>query len=126
MKKYRRQNRQISVNRRKSRRFAALRQESGNETGIEVTLPEIRILEHTPEKPDVGFDAFHVVLTQGAAHSRDRFLTCGSPGDELRNKGVVIQRHRPALVNAAIVANTRPGGRAQPNDLSRRWKEVVL
>src|SRR6266478_4241881 len=95
-----------------------------HEAGVELARCEVRVPDDAAQDGQRGSQAAHVVLGEGAVHARDRRLAVRRPDDELGHQGVVVARHRVALVDARVVAHPGAAGGAQSQDLAWRGHEV--
>ena len=84
------------------------------------------MLQNAPEEREIGLDAANEVFVEGAPHAGNGGFTIGSIGHQLGEHGIVVERHSPALVDAAILADSRPAGLQQPGNFAGRGKEVVF
>src|SRR5262249_50690503 len=76
-----------------------------DEARVEIASLEVRMSKYFQKESEVRFDAFDLILMQGALHSGNRFLTGRSPRDKFRNQRIVLDWNRPAFIDSAIVAH---------------------
>src|SRR3954466_272755 len=86
-------------------RRAMSREKLVDEPGMQMPGAEFRVLEDLSEEPDIRANSADVVLPQSAHHPVDGFTARARPNSQLRQQWVVLHRHRPAFVDAAVDAN---------------------
>ncbi len=74
---------------------------------------EVGIVQNAAEQRDVGLDAADEIFIQSARQTRDRLLAICSVADQLGQQRIVIDRHVPAFIHAAVAADARARGREQ-------------
>ena len=77
------------------------------------------MLQNAPEQRQIGFDAANKVFIQGAPHAGNGGWPVRSVGDQLGQHRIVVQRHCPTLINAAIFTHAGTGGAQKLGDLAR-------
>src|SRR5262249_18258988 len=77
---------------------------------IDFASPEIGIIHDRSEQRQVSLNPAYEILVQGAAQPTNGLLASATGDDQLRQQRVIVQRHRPSLVNAAVVSYSRPFG----------------
>src|SRR5215210_8171415 len=65
--------------------------------------------------------AGHHQLPERIPHSRERLSPVGSPYDELREHGIVVQGHLATDLDSTVPADARPSRSSQILDTSGRW-----
>ena len=94
--------------------------------GVNARRFEIVIAQDAAKESEVRPDAANHVLIERAQQPCNRRLARRREGNQLREHGIVIERHHPAFVNARVLANPRPSGLQQSRDLAGRREEAVV
>src|SRR5688500_14657219 len=63
-----------------------------DKTGIDPARHEVFVVENPAEERNRGFDAAHMVLSQGAPHPAQGMITRVAPGHQLRDERIVEDR----------------------------------
>ena len=93
-----------------------------------VTLPawKSRVVDHVFEERDVGLDAAHAELAEGAIHALAGVRELAAPGGDFHQQRIVVRRDdRAAVGRAAVEPDAEAGGRAIGVDLAVIGNEVV-
>ena len=75
---------------------------------------------------NVGFDPPHLILPQRPTHAEDRFHPVLSPGNQLRDHRIIVNRHLRFLIDTAIIADPESLRQPQPFDLAGKGHEIVF
>ncbi len=95
------------------------------EAGVKIATAEIGVIEQTGIQAEIGGDAGNLELLNRAAHTVDGLLAGSGPDRELGDQRIVIERHVPARVDAAVDTNARTRGFGVMNDFSGAREKAV-
>src|SRR5579884_1256756 len=101
-------------------------QQSIQKSRINPARLKIGIAKNPAKQRNIGLDPAYKIFVQRPPQTHDHLLAVRAIPDQLRQQRIVIDRHRPAFVHAAVPANPRPRGRKQQRDLPRRRKVIVV
>src|ERR1700722_20715478 len=93
---------------------------------MDVALQKIGLGEKAAEEGDVSLDAADGGFFERATEAGDGFFAAVAPGDEFGKERVVVVGDGPAVVDAVVEANARPGGNLAREDFSGRREKIVV
>ena len=89
------------------------------ESGVEICLAEIGIVEQLEEERNVRMDPGDLIFGEGSAHSVNGITASSVPCREFCDQWIVIVWNRPALIDARVVSYARTRRRPECGDAPR-------
>ena len=80
------------------------------EAGMDVAGDEVRLLDQGDQERDVVVDAQDLIVAQGPLHPPPRLVAVGTPGDQLRDHGVVEDGDLEAFRDTGVDAYAGAAG----------------
>src|SRR5436305_5663760 len=90
--------------------YSRLLRQAVEKSRMRVAGEEVRIFQNASKQRQVRFHTRDEIFSQRAPQTPDHLSTAFAVSNEFREERIIIQRHIPSLVDAAVQANSWPRG----------------